>query len=175
MSEEIKTTAPETAEPKPEATVEQAPAAEVKVFKTFATEEEFTNAVKSERSKAKNEILTELGVKSVDDAKSALAAKTELETVKNTVTQLQEKLVLTENEVAEEFKNEALTLAKAGLKEGVDLDAALKQVLAKFPNMKKPSSVIKGIDAVGTQPSAAPSEAAQVGKRISTKYPWIKI
>jgi hypothetical protein len=183
MSEEIKTPAVEQTAPaaenaavQPEATVQQAPVTEeTKVFKTFATEEEFTNAVKSERSKAKNEILTELGVKSVDDAKAALAAKQELEAVKLNVAQLQEQLVLTQNSVADAYKNEALTLARANLKEGVTLEAALKEVLVKFPNMVKPTSVAKGIENVGIDSTVAPKTEATIGKNITTKYPWIKL
>jgi len=183
MSEEIKTPAVEQTAPaatenaavQPEATVEQAPVVETKVFKTFATEEEFTNAVKSERSKAKHEILTELGVKNVDDAKAALAAKQELETVKITIAQLQEQLVLTQNNVADAYKNEALTLARANLKEGVTLEAALKEVLVKFPNMVKPTSVAKGIENVGIDSTTAPKTDATVSKNITTKYPWIKL
>jgi hypothetical protein len=182
MSEEIKTPAVEQTAPaaenaavQPEATVQQAPVTETKVFKTFATEEEFTNAVKSERSKAKHEILTELGVKSVDDAKAALAAKQELEAVKLNVAQLQEQLVLTQNSVADAYKNEALTLARANLKEGVTLEAALKEVLVKFPNMVKPTSVAKGIENVGIDSTVAPKTEATIGKNITTKYPWIKL
>lgn len=181
MSEEVKTpvveqTTPaiENAEVKPEATVEQAPVVESKIFKTFATEDEFHNAVKSERSKAKHEILTELGVKNVDEAKAALAAKNELDAVKLTVSELQEKLVLTQYNISEAFKTEALTLAKANVKDGVTLEDALKQVVAKFPNMTKPAAA-KGVEKVGTDTSLPPSSEGTTSKVITNKYPWIKL
>ena len=60
------TETPPVVEPKVEA-----PKAETD-FKTFKTQEEYDNAVKSERSKAKNEVLKEMGIKSVDEVKEKL-------------------------------------------------------------------------------------------------------
>ena len=63
MEEELNTNIPDSATTT-EAEVESK---STEPFKSFATEEEFKKAIQSERSKAKGEILKELGVSSVND------------------------------------------------------------------------------------------------------------
>lgn len=116
-------------DPKPKA---EEPA---KAYKTFATEEEYNNALKSERSKAKGELLKEAGVESVDQMKAKFKLADEAGTYKAKAEKLGTDLLLNENNVNPEYSEEALTLAKAKVTEQKPLADALKDVLAKFPSM----------------------------------------
>jgi hypothetical protein len=170
----VQATEQETPEVKPE-TVEVTPqetiAAESKHFKTFTSEEDFEKTLKSERSKAQAALLKELGIKSIDEGKETLTKATtyesELESTKSELQKTKEFLALQELGVKEEYRAEALTLAKS---QGGDLKEALRGVIAKLPIM----SVKVGEISLGTDKSKDPEEGT-VKKHIGDKYPWIKI
>lgn len=142
-------------------------------FKTFETEDEFNRAIKSARSSAKNEVLKELGITSIADAKETLTnaalVADELETVKTEKQNLTYNLSLAKAGVADEFMNEALTLAKAGVNDKTDFETSLASVLGKFPNM---TSVKKGFIA-GTDRQEKQDEQKQVDAKLSSKYNWL--
>lgn len=108
----------------------------VKIHKAFATEEEYNNKLKSERSKGKHEILEELGIQSVKEGKEALAQAKEAGELKQRAEKLETELLLTKEGVKEEYTEEALILARAKVNEETDLKAALSGVLEKFPKMR---------------------------------------
>ena len=142
-------------------------------FKTFATEEEYNTALKSERSKGKGELLKELGVDKLETAKTAITKVQELETQLNTTKsefqKAQEELVLLQVGVKEEFKNEALTLAKAQVKDGVDLKAALTTVITKLPSMAVPTG-LKGNLGGESNSNQTKSEQDGINAELSKKY-----
>lgn len=137
------------------------------VYKNFATEEDFEKTLKSERSKAQAAMLKDLGITSIDQGKEYLTKATtfekELDGVRSELQQTKEFLALQELGVRDEYKQEALTLAKS---QGGDLKDALKSVIAKLPIM----SVKAGELAVGTQKTADVEEGT-VKKHIGERYP----
>jgi hypothetical protein len=164
----------ETKEVQPEAgqvTPQETNAVESSIFKTFASEEDFEKTLKSERSKAQAALLKELGIKSIDEGKEFLTKastyENELETAKVELQRTKEFLALQELGVKEEYKQEALTLAKS---QGGDLKESLKSVIAKLPIM---SSKVADIN-FGTDRPKDPEEGT-VQKHITNKYPWIKL
>jgi signal recognition particle GTPase len=170
--------APEVAqaEAKPEATVQQAPAAEAKPFKVFTSEEEFNRTLQSERSKAKHEVLKELNANSVDAVKENLTAyevvQKTAEELKAKTSKLEEQLLVTQMGIVPELVEEALTLAKA--KPGKPLNEALAEVITKFPSMVGKVAVKPEVK-VGTEANPQVNDAATSAKSITAKYPWIKL
>lgn len=142
-------------------------------FKAFATEEEYNTALKSERSKGKGELLKELGVDKLETAKTAITKVQELETQLNTTKseyqKTQEELILLQVGVKEEFKQEALTLAKAQVTDVVDLKAALSAVITKLPSMAAPTGLKSNVggESNGTQTK---SEQDGINAELSKKY-----
>lgn len=144
-------------------------------FKAFATEEEFNEfvgkQVQSASSKAKGEILSELGIKSVNEAKEKFQALGELDSLKQSYTQTSQKytelenqykavledynktkesLILTKYKVPETFQQDFLVLAKAGVKEktedseGVSLEESAKQVYERLNLTKVNNKIVIG-------------------------------
>lgn len=115
-------------------------------FKTFATEDEFNKFQQSVSSKAKGEILKEIGVSSVSDVKDRFTKLPEYEKKASEYDKLfpefekirQERdasidaLIVTKFGVNDEFKNEFLTLAKAGVKENITLEQSAEAVFKKL-------------------------------------------
>jgi hypothetical protein len=164
----------ETKEVQPEAgqvTPQETNAVESSIFKTFASEEDFEKTLKSERSKAQAALLKELNIKSIDEGKETLTKATtyesELESTKSELQKTKEFLALQELGVKEEYRAEALTLAKS---QGGDLKEALKNVIAKLPIMSVKVAELN----LGTDKPKDPEEGT-VKKHIGDKYPWIKI
>lgn len=142
-------------------------------FKTFATEEEYNKMIKSEQSKAKNELLKEMGVKSVQETKDALAKAALFDELNTKYQKLEENLVLTELGIKDEFRDEALILAKSKVTDEIGLKDALVDVIKKMPNLaKSPVANIK----IGTEKgdNKGIEEENSVSKRITEKHPWIK-
>jgi len=112
---------------------------EDKPYKSFKDESEYLNTLKSERSKAKNDLMKELGISSVDEAKATFKKAGELEgelnTFKTKTSELEEQLTLTKNGVKDEYAEEALSLAKSKVGDDKDLSTALGEVIKKFPMM----------------------------------------
>ena len=160
----------------PEATTptEKAPES----FKTYATEDDYNNAIKSERSKAKNEILQELGIGNVkegrDNMAKASALQTQLDEIADKNSKLEENLILNKNGVKEDFAQEALILAKGQVNDEVNLETALANVLNKFPTMR--NTGFKTPSAVGTEKGKGKDEGeGTVKKHITDKWAWIEL
>lgn len=147
-------------------------------FKTFATEDEYNaelaKIAKSEKSKAKHEIMTELGITSLKDAKTAIEKGASLDAISAANEQLKDELVVVKAGVSEEFHTEALTLAKLGVSEEVSLEDSLAGVLKKFPNMisaKRDPADLGGIGGDKGKDKDPKEAATEV---LSKRYPWIK-
>lgn len=163
----------ETTTPEEQVTPEGNKPAEETPFKSFATEEEYNKAVKSEQSKAKNELLKEMGVKSVQETKDALAKVASFDELNTKYQKLEENLALTELGVKDEFKDEALLLAKSKITSEIGLKDALSDVIKKMPSLAKAPMVdIK----IGTEKgeNKGIEEENSASKRIAEKHPWIK-
>lgn len=151
---------------------------EDKPFKSFASEEEYSNAVKSERSKAKNEVLKELGVNKLEEAKQKISATDEvsqdLASYKSKVDNLEQDLALKDVGIKDEFKDDALTLAKARMSEGKNLTTALGEVVERMPNM---ASQKQGVKKMGANKGEDKDDKAstQQADKLKQKYPWLKI
>lgn len=140
----------------------------VKPFKVFQSEQEFEKEAQSISSKAKYAIMSEIGIKSVVEAKQALS---ELQSAKNELAKLSElraeldkysaekqmlseELVLTKYGVQEDVKTEVLTIARAKMPEfGNDLAKAMEATVKKFPQFTKtPEAQLLG--KLGTEKAA---------------------
>jgi hypothetical protein len=152
----------------------KAPAA----FKEFSTEDDYNNSIKSERSKAKNEILVELGLTNVAEGKEALTKTSTLQeafdTATTKATKLEESLALTKLGIGDDYAQEALALAKGRVNDKVDLTAALTEVSKKFPVMLG-KSIVKTPDIGGERKEDTSSaDEGTLKKNLSKKYPWLK-
>ena len=144
-------------------------------FKAFATEEEYNKAIKSERSKAKNEVLQELGTKSIDEAKSTLqktaTLETELNDTKSKYQTLEQDYHLSKVGVKDEYREEVVTLAKAKVNDETTFDKALEAVVEKMPFVTGKSFQKQ----VGSQPGQKEETGEKtVTEQLAKKYPWIK-
>jgi len=134
-------------------------------FKAFATEDEYNKFTQSISSKAKGEILNEIGYKSVSEIKENLGKVKEYEGFKTNYTELEgnfntlksehekivDELVTTKYGVTDDFKNEFLTLAKAGVKEDVTLLQSAESVAKKFSTFQGTTPIKIGGAGGGTQ------------------------
>lgn len=144
-------------------------------YKAFSSEEEFNKFVKSQQSKAKNDILKALEAKSVDEGKQKLnesqQLKQELDATANRIAQLEEENAIVKTGVSEDYKDDALTLARAKVDDNTDLSSALAEVIKKHPHMagkqNKPKDVKVGSDK-GNEPEQGKDD---VKERIKQKYP----
>lgn len=179
MNENEQVTPVETEEttiqdPTPELTEESTP------FKVFQTEEEYSKAFKSEVSKAKYEWLKEIGAKSVDEYKASCALheqtlsennslKQELETTKKSLVEAQDKNLVLELKVSDEYAQDALALAKLKVDDKTDLRQALTQILDKNPSWLEvePTDSVK----FGTEKEEA--KKVEVSN-LAKKYPWLQ-
>jgi len=147
-------------------------------YKAFKDEAEYNNTIKSERSKAQHSLLQELGIEKLSEAKERLneanSLKEKLTAVEADYAKTQEALVLNEAGIREEFREEALTLAKAKVTEDVSLSKAISLVIEKLPYLaatadKKPNPPI------GASKSEKNETEDTLSDHIAQKYPWIKI
>ena len=136
--EEQETPKVEETQPKVEATTQP--------FKAFESEEEFSKFTQSISSKAKGEILKEIGGSNVNEIKDIMSKgkqydeinekytsiESKFNEVKTVNGQLQEKLILTKFNIADDFKDEFLTLAKAKVNDEVNIDAASQLAFDKL-------------------------------------------
>lgn len=142
-------------------------------FKSFANEDEYNNAIKSERSKAKNELMKELGIKSVDEAKETFnkyaTLQSEFETTKAEHQKLSEEIVLTKAGVKDDYKEEVITLARAKVSDEMTFEKAIEAVIEKMPMV-----IGKGFQGrVGTQSTQEENDNS-VQDKLSKHYPWLK-
>ena len=141
---------------------------------------DYDKAVKSAASKAKYDILKELGINSVKEFQelkstyeSAINEKSSLEKTltdlnkKNTT--LEEDLLLTKLGVSEEYKKDILTLAKSKVDEGHNLETVSKELLDKYPQWRGAKETIK----MGTEKTDRPNEP-ETPNALAAKYPWLK-
>lgn len=149
-----------------------------KPYKVFTSEEEYQKELKSAQSKAKNEILQKLGVKSVDEGTKSLTKAEELEkdlqTTLSRLQKIEEESVLVKSGIAEDYYQEALTLAKSKVNDNTTLEAAMKEVVTKFPNLLgkvKQDPLKVGGD---KKPNKEDGET-QLQDTLKNKYPWLKL
>ena len=142
--------------------------------------DEHKKALQSASSKAKFDILKELGINSVKEFQelkstyeTAINEKSTLEksitdlNKKNTT--LEEDLLLTKLGVSEEYKKDILTLAKSKVDEGHNLETVSKELLEKYPQWRNVKETIK----MGTEKSDFENKP-EVSSSLSAKYPWLK-
>lgn len=190
MAEEVKATeateaTKATSQVEPTAAAQEAPKAsptqeQAQPFKAFATEEEFNNFLKSTSSKAKNEILKALETNSVDEGKEKLSQaeqlQKDLQTAVTRLTQLEEENVVVKLGVNDEFREEALTLARAKVSDQTSLSKALEEVTKKFPNLTKGTQAqgdkIEKIG--GDKTDSKPAVTDSVKENLKKKYPWLQ-
>jgi hypothetical protein len=139
-------------------------------YKTFATEDEFNRILQSERSKAKGEILKQLNIENVENGKKELTKAEQLESdLKVTLTrleQLEQENAIVKVGIADEFKEEALTLAKAKVNSTKNLEAALREVSSRLPNLLAAGGA--KVEKVGADKGAATQPASDTQKIIET-------
>lgn len=173
--------APETVEQSTvaaETTQVVTPTQEGTPFKSFATEEEYNNFVKSTVSKSKNEILKALETSSVDEGKQKISEAeklgADLQLAFQKLSQLEEENAVVKLGVSDEFREEALTLAKAKVSGDVSLEQSLSEVIKKFPNLLKNKPGVK-VEKIGTEKSESKTSTDDdVRTMLKNRYPWLK-
>ena len=156
-------------------------------FKAFESEEEFSKFTQSISSKAKGEILKEIGGSNVNDIKQVLEKGKQYDEINNKYVDIETKynsvltekeqlttdLIVTKYNIADDFKEEFLTLAKAKVNDDVDLQTASQQVFDKvgknFIKEKLPVQI-----GGGKQPKSEPTNEAMAKFRKAMGLPEIK-
>ena len=142
--------------------------------------DEHKKALQSASSKAKYDILKELGINSVKEFQelkttyeTAINEKSSLEeTVKdlnNKRNSLEEDLLLTKLGVSDEYKNDLLTLAKSKVSENQNLETVSKELLDKYPQWRGAKETIK----MGTE-KADVENKPEVSSELLKKYSWLR-
>ena len=144
-------------------------------FRAFESEDDYNREIKSERSKAKKEVLDELGIKSINEAKTNLSKsatlETELNETKSKYQTLEQDYHLSKIGVKDEYKEEVITLAKARVDDETTFDKAVEAVVEKMPFMTGKAFQKQ----VGSQPGQTEETGEKtVNEQLARKYPWIK-
>lgn len=149
--------------------------------KTF-TEEEYNKAIQSASSKAKFDILKELGINSVKEFKDLQTtynnAIQEKETLNNKTQELENELAkikldnkITSLGIAEEYKDDFMELAEVKMtKTSKSFDEVSKEILEKNQHWIKTNSIEK----LGTDRQTDKSQPDGVSDNLKEKFPWLK-
>lgn len=144
-------------------------------FKAFETEDDYNKTIKSERSRAKKEVLDELGIKSINEAKTSLSKsatlETELNETKTKYQTLEQDYHLSKVGVKDEYKEEVITLAKAKVNDETTFDKALETVVQKMPFV---TGKLFQTQVGGEQGQHEEDGEKTLADQLSKKYPWIK-
>lgn len=164
-----------------ETTETETPVVEVEATPKTFTEEEFNKAIQSASSKAKNDILKELGISSVKDFKDLQntynTAIQEKDTLKTKQTELENELASLKLNakvvalgVAEEFKDDFLELAEVKMTKGnKSFDDVSKEILEKNKHWLTSSKIEK----LGNDQSKSNIQDSHVSDELKSKYPWL--
>lgn len=141
--------------------------------------DEHKKALQSASSKAKYDILKELGINSVKEFQELKntyemtinerkSLEEKLAEMSNKNTTLEEDLILTKLGVSEEYKKDVLTLAKTKIDDGHNLETVSKQLLEKYPQWKNVRETIR----MGTEKSE--DVTPEVSSTLTARFPWLK-
>lgn len=137
------------------------------------TKDEYDKSLQSAASKAKYDILKELGINSVNEFKTksddASKALSDVATLKAENENLKEDLICKELQVDDSYKDDLITLVKAKTTDSKDFKAAAQEVLNKNPNWSSAKSTVK----IGTEKSEK-IETSAVESKLADKYSWLK-
>jgi len=172
----INTTAQEVNNEDSNIVKEESSAKEVETF----SREDYDKAIKSASSKAKYDILKELGINSVKEFQelkntyeTAINEKVSLEENINTLNKdkvkLQEDLLLSRLGVSDEYSNDLLTLAKSKVDENHTLEQVSKELLEKYPQWRNSKETIK----MGTEKTDNKAKKPEIDQTLLKKYPWL--
>lgn len=162
-----------------EVTVENQEPSKVEV-ETYSAED-YKKGMQSAASKAKFEILKELGIASVKEFRdlkttyenSISNMKTieeNLNNVNKKNNELQEELILSKLGVSDEYKNDLLTLAKSKVSEEHGLEEVSKELLNKYPQWLRSNEKVK----IGTEKSEIEKKTSKYSNYENQKWPWLK-
>lgn len=143
------------------------------------TKEQYERALQSASSKAKYNILKELGINSVDAFKAEKSKydeliktssdrESEIATLKSENDKLKTDIMLNELGVDEAYKDDLLVLARARTTDNTDLKSAAQEVLSKNPNWKAHKEPVN----LGTERSELKDTTQE--SSLYKKYPWLK-
>jgi hypothetical protein len=161
-------------------------------YKVYTSEDEFKKEVQSLSSKAKFEMLKEVGVKNLEEIRVKFAEleaskaeisefmkmKEQLESVKAEKEKMAEDLLVTKFKIKDEVRNEAMTLAKAKMPEfDNSLEKAMSEIIKKFPTLvatgEQSTPAIPTKIGVAKQPSTVNLSDAE-RDRLVKRYPHLK-
>lgn len=139
------------------------------------TEEEYSKGMKSASSKAKNDILKDLGITSVKDFSilktTYEAAIKENDSLKKEKVDLSERLVLRGLNVKSNVESDFISLAKNRISDSKDFDTAAKEVAGLYPNM------LNGLDLpsmkVGTEKKENTTNSVVYSEELLKRYPQL--
>lgn len=176
-NEQVKTTAIQETSVEDSTTVkEESSPKEVETF----SREDYDKAIQSASSKAKYDILKELGISSVKEFQelkstyeSAINSKTSLEesisNLNNEKNKLLEDLMLSKLGVSEEYSKDLLTLAKSKVDENHSLEEVSKELLERYPQWRNSKETIK----MGTEKTDNRAKEPEVDSTLVKRFPWL--
>jgi len=145
------------------------------------TTKDLEKMLQSERSKAKYDILQEMGVHSVNEFKALKNTydgaiknqemlQTELDEAHTANNRLQEELVVSKANIADDFKDDFLTLVKSKKTDANTYDDVVNEIIQRNPTWTKNAASVK----IGTEKGVDDASTSTQKSDLSKKYPWLK-
>ena len=138
------------------------------------SQEEYDKAIKSAASKAKGDILKELGITSVKDfailKESYEKSISDTEALRKTNEELSNKLVLKSLNVRDDNADDFISLASKRITDGKGFEQAAKEVAEAYPNMLNSPNMPK----IGTEKAESEPKKEMYSARMLEKYPFLK-
>lgn len=144
--------------------------------KTYS-EDEYKKGLQSSASKAKNEILQELGISSVKDfnilKKNYEDSIKITEDLKKSNEDLANKIVLKDLNVRDEVSDDFISLAKKRTSQDKDFNTAAKEVAELYPTML--NNAVQGVIKLGTEKSENSGKSNEgYSEEMLKRYPYLK-
>ena len=144
------------------------------------SELDFNKRIQSERSTSKNELLKELGIKSVKEftelkasyetaINSAKSLEDNITNLNKDKTKLQEDLLIARLGVDEKHKDDLLTLAKSKVNDTNSLEDVAKDLLNSYPQFKAVKEPFK----MGTDRAIGTESGKKVSEEMAARFPWL--
>ena len=139
------------------------------------SQEEYDKAIKSAASKAKGDILKELGITSVKDftalKESYEKSISDTEALRKTNEELSNRLVLASLNVKDDNADDFIALASKRVSDKKDFSTAAKEVAEAYPNMLTSYNTRP---TMGSEKSETKERKEEYSARMLEKYPFLK-
>lgn len=153
--------------------------------KTYS-EDELNRAKQSASSTAKNEILKELGIASVDEGKSLISAKSDqdkriaaldakVKAVEEVANKEHENSVMTSLQCEPKHLDDLRTLAKTRVTADKTFDVSAKEIMDENPQWKGAGALPKpNVGGTKPNPPSGTQKTSEASAAMKSMFPWLK-